>query len=729
MALTDANSATGEWHHPTASQDHDVLGTPPGPAFDRLTRLAARLFNTPIALISLVDTDRQWFKSCVGLDVTEIDRSTSFCAHAILKDDVTVVLDATEDPHYAHDSLVTGAPGIRFYAGAPLVTADGYRLGSLCVIDTAPRTAFSSEQQAMLADLAALAIEALAGHRAYRQGEARHQAERYRLQDHVQAIVTASPIAFVTVDSEGVVTSWNQAAETIFGWTAEEALGTFLPFARESYTEWRRMADHLSRGEIFKGVETRRRRKDGSWIDVSIAAAPLTDHAGRYTGTVAMVDDITGRKQAERDRDATATRLRLENEVLVGIATCRALATGDLDTIIPLITQKAAEVLGSNRTSVWLLDEAARRVTCNFGAWGDPDGLLTGQSIEIEPYPEYFTALFEGRGIAMNDVGTDPRTARLRRAIPCTAGVASLLVSTIRVGDRVLGFLSCEQADNPRQWTADEQNFAASLADLTAMTIEAQERAQTARNLAIARDQAEAANRTKTNFLSNMSHELRTPLNAVIGFADMMCLEALGPLNHPTYRSYAADIADSGRHLLGIINDVLDIAKAEAGRLDLYDEAVCMAELVGQALRIVEPHAQTKNLTLRADMPATLPLVTIDRQRFLQAILNLVSNAVKFSRYGGSVSVTAALREDRGITIEVADTGIGMRPDQITRAFEPFTQIDADLNRSFEGTGLGLPLARHLIELHDGTLTLTSEPGIGTVASIHLPMQRVVETV
>ena len=239
-----------------------------------------------------------------------------------------------------------------------------------------------------------------------------------------------------------------------------------------------------------------------------------------------------------------------------------------------------------------------------------------------------------------------------------------------------------------------------------------------------AKQAAEIASRVKSEFLATMSHELRTPLNAVLGFAEMIRAGTVGPID-AKYQGYAADIHSSGEHLLALISDILDISKIESGRLELHPEQVPLGELVRRCLRLIAPRAGESGLTIVERLPPDLPEAVVDEVRLKQALLNLLSNAVKFTPKGGQIEVSARDTEDGAIELAVTDDGIGMRPEEIPVALEPFRQLDSRLSRHFEGTGLGLPLAKRLIELHGGSLAIETALERGTRVTLRLPPERV----
>ena len=238
--------------------------------------------------------------------------------------------------------------------------------------------------------------------------------------------------------------------------------------------------------------------------------------------------------------------------------------------------------------------------------------------------------------------------------------------------------------------------------------------------LALARDRAEQANRAKSQFLAMMSHELRTPLNAILGFSDAMRGGLFGSLGHPRYAEYAGDIHDSGTHLLGLITSILDISKAEAGRLEIAPEPVALRPFVEGLVRIAAAQAGSKGVAVSAEV-AEIPCCRVDPQALRQILLNLLSNAVKFTPAGGRVALQVA-PEGGGVRFRVADTGIGMDPAEIPRLLRPFEQAAPGLAGATGGTGLGLPLIDTLTRLHGGAFKIDSAPGRGTVATVWIPV-------
>ncbi|MBS0279433.1 MAG: PAS domain-containing sensor histidine kinase [Proteobacteria bacterium] len=257
-------------------------------------------------------------------------------------------------------------------------------------------------------------------------------------------------------------------------------------------------------------------------------------------------------------------------------------------------------------------------------------------------------------------------------------------------------------------------------ADMVAVTRDITERKAHERELIDARDAAEEANRAKSRFLANMSHELRTPLNAVIGFSEVMTHEMFGPVGSPRYLEYARLINESGSHLLGLINGILDMSKIEAGKFDLTEEAFDLNEVAEQAGQFVKMQADRKGVILKLAIAPEAHTVFADKRAVKQVIMNLLSNGVKFTPRGGEVRVIAARRAN-GIEIAVSDTGMGISPDDVKRLGQPFEQVEGAHNRTQEGTGLGLALVKAIAQMHGGEAKLESRLGEGTTVRVFLP--------
>ena len=243
-----------------------------------------------------------------------------------------------------------------------------------------------------------------------------------------------------------------------------------------------------------------------------------------------------------------------------------------------------------------------------------------------------------------------------------------------------------------------------------------------------AKEKADLASRGKSEFLANMSHDLRTPLSAIIGFSDVMKGEVFGPLGDPKYLEYVNDINASGIHLLALINDILDLSKIEAGKSELHEENVDVSRILKSSLSLIKARAETGGVAIEIDAASDLPAIYADERKLKQILINLLSNAVKFTADGGTVFIRIWCRPEDGYVFQVADTGIGIALHDIPKALAPFSQIDSDINRKFEGTGLGLSLTKSLVELHGGSLNLQSEVDVGTTVTVRFPAERIITT-
>ena len=354
------------------------------------------------------------------------------------------------------------------------------------------------------------------------------------------------------------------------------------------------------------------------------------------------------------------------------------------------------------------LQELLQRIESVIRSW---DSLLTAYLSGDRPAG--FTIVEQSRGLdadfsaftsGVNVIGIK----RLEQSRERLSGLNSVLIAAaIVTWLLVIGFALALM----RQLRATERAHA----EMQTMTTDLEQ----------ARREAEEASRAKSNFLASMSHELRTPLNAVLGFADIMRQGLFGPVGHPRYADYVDGIVKSGQHLLSLINDVLDMSRVEAGKLELSEEDLDLRKSIEEAFDLVSVTAEGKGVSLTRALPAILPRLQADPRLLRQMMLNLLSNAIKFTPEGGSVEVAAAVLTDGGLAIRVRDTGVGMTDHQLKRVFEPFSQGDSQRARETGGSGLGLPITRRLVELHDGQIHLSSRKSAGTTATLIFPASRV----
>ena len=313
------------------------------------------------------------------------------------------------------------------------------------------------------------------------------------------------------------------------------------------------------------------------------------------------------------------------------------------------------------------------------------------------------------------------------RAVLDSQGIIAVCLQPVLSEGELLGFVGFDIVGKAGArpfpgWTSHIVDALGTGADLVAAALKMD---RTQRQLTQALAKAEAASQAKSHFLAAMSHELRTPLNAINGFSQMMEHQVLGPLGDRRYEGYAHDIHTSGEHLLALINDILDMSKIEAGRMTLNEGSLSLAEAVSTALGLVRESAEAGGLSLGTDLAEALPQLWADERAVRQMLINLLSNAVKFTPDGGKVTVSACRSAEGGLALAVTDTGIGISPEDQATVMEPFRQGRSERLASAGGTGLGLALVKSLIELHGGTIKLSSRVGAGTTVTLYFPADRV----
>ena len=722
----------------------DILDTPPEVAFDRIVKLATQSLDVPVAAVSFVEDDRQWFKAAIGFPFCELPRQHSFCAHAILEEDVFVVPDATRDPRFAENPLVTEGMQVRFYAGAVLRAPGGQARGALCVVDTRPRE-LDERQRGILRDLAAVTVDALALRTRNLLLKEQHDfvqdrraalteindalhaeiaqqklvdRERRRSERRFRQIFNRASDQALLHDVDGRIIDVNATTCTALGYRREELLTLWVndivdpPVKPEVLARWRTMPV----GEVIS-VEARHRRKDGTHLPVEVRLSVLETTEGRRV--LALARDVTERRKQD---ELLHTRARQQQVISqLGLRTLRRDATHGEDALNALFAE--ALTLLSETLQMDLGSVFERLPEPNLYAWraayqwpGNRAGriiTLDGDNGSLVGY-----ALLTKGPVVVEDYGAETRLSA--PPILLEQGVVSSLAVVIYTeGEAPFGTLNVHSR-RAKQFTADDVSFLQAVANILAAAVAreaARERVQTAlEEAAAARQTAEKANAAKSGFLSRMSHELRTPLNAILGFGQLLELEA----SDPQEADCVQHILKAGRHLLGLINEVLDISRAETGELHLALSQVDVGVVLRECVGMVTQLALDRNILCEVILPPRHTHRWTDEQRLRQILLNLLSNAIKYNREGGRIVVSADPTPGDGLRIKVSDTGVGMTPEATGRLFVPFDRLGQDRG-DVQGTGLGLVVSRRLAEAMGGSLGVESEPGRGSTFWLDLP--------
>jgi PAS domain S-box-containing protein len=619
-----------------------ILDTPPEERFDRLTRLAAALFHVPIALVSLVDVNRQWFKSCVGLDGSETERSVSFCGHALSRRDALVIEDAHLDPRFADNPFVTGDPWVRFYAGHPLLNEHGSAVGTLCIIDPEPRP-FSDDDRRALADLAHLVENELNSVELAQAMEALAASEA-----RVKGILDSVAEAVATFGPDGRVLSFNPAGEKMFGCKADELVGKRITdIVMEDDVQI--VLDLLSQrasspiGEEVH-VEVRGLRNDGAHFEMEVSASELAGSDGQVF--IAVARDVSEFSALQRRH-----RLILDaaGDGIIGV---------DTDGFVTFANPAAATMLGLSTGE--LVGVALHHAMHHTKRDGSP--------YPWEESPTYRT-MQEGERHRVE--------AELFFRIDGTPFEVQYTCSPTITDGRVTGAVIV-------------------FSDITAR-----------REVELLKDQ----------FVSVVSHELRTPLTSIQGSLGLVAGGVLGDLPDEPREMVEVALANTQR-LVRLVNDILDLERISSGTLEL-DTAPCDAAVIARdAALAIAGAADAAGVPVEVDV-ASAELVA-DDDRLVQALTNLIGNAVKFSPAGTPVLVGSEV-DDETVTFTVADRGRGIPIEKLESVFDRFQQVDASDRREKGGTGLGLPITRSIARQHGGDVTVTSALGAGSTFRLTVP--------
>ncbi|MBN4004107.1 sensor histidine kinase [Nostoc sp. LPT] len=431
-------------------------------------------------------------------------------------------------------------------------------------------------------------------------------------------------------------------------------------------------------------------------------------------------------QQEIQERINCERKLGQYNRVLAELANHKAVFEGNLETAFKVITEKAANVLEVDRVSVWLFNSDRTKLQCISLYERSNQRHSAGLERNLADYLVYFKALVVSRTIAVSDTRTDPRVQELSDMLEAN-NIVSLLDTSLWVGGQMVGTVLSEQVDIPQKWELSEQNFISSIAEIVALTLEVCDRKRAESALHESKEAAEVANRAKSTFLGNINHDLRTPLNSILEITEALKEQVYGSVSEEQRQSLNM-LESSGKNLLKLINQILDFTDTESSRIELQLAATSIQGLCDSSLSFVKHLAFQKNIRLRAQIPEELEPIQVDEPRIRQVFINLLTNAIKFTKEGGEVWIEVQPSStNEYIFISVVDTGIGMLSDDLFKLFQPFVQVETASNSRSPGTGLGLVMVQKIVELHGGTVHAESQLGKGSRFTVKLPWKKVGE--
>ncbi|GIW22320.1 MAG: hypothetical protein KatS3mg068_1327 [Candidatus Sericytochromatia bacterium] len=634
---------------------YNILDSLPGDYFDSIVELASFICEAPISLITFIDKDRQWIKSKVGVDISETPRNVAFCNHTILQENILEVEDATCDERFKNNPFVINEPKIRFYAGNPLITKNGYALGSLCVIDYKPKKLSNDQRKALenLAKQVMFNIEARKNLLIFKENE----------QSYTSIFEGTSDLIHI-LNSEGKILKVNNSWKRLLEYNDEEIknLNLFDVIHEESFEHCINLFSCIKSNQIDcpDKVIYSMKTKSGKKITVEGSVIVERDNNGNLKLIKSILRDITEKINLENELKISEKKFRNIYELSpVGIA-LNDFKTGDFIDV----NNSFANSTGYSKEEIY-----------NLSYWD-----LTPKEYQEKEMEQ------------LRLLNTYGKYGPYEKEYIHKQGYRyPVLLSGVKFTD----------IDN-------KEYILSVIQDITEIK-------KYQKSLEEAKQKAIDANKAKSMFLANMSHEIRTPLNSIIGFSDLMMKTNLDE----DQKQYMTNVFQSANFLLGLINDILDFSKIESRKMELSISEVSILELLKEISHVVKYSAHKKDVELIFDYPMNLnDIIYIDYLRFKQVLINLLNNAIKFTS-SGDVTLKVELLEEldnnlKKFRFSVIDTGIGISEKDIKKIFNPFKQADYSINKKYAGTGLGLSISKKLLKLMNSKLKVESELGKGS---------------
>jgi len=669
--------ASAERERLAALDAYGILDTPPERAFDDVVALVGQLLDAPIVAVNLLAEGRQWFKSEIGLGTREMPLDDSICKFALLQPGRMVVPDTRLDPRFACNPLVTGAPGLRFYAGQPLVTPAGMVLGTLCVLDLAARPAgLSAQQETVLETMAHQIMRLIELHKAFRDQQ-QIQDELRRERDHCQRLFEGMDEGFVMLDRDFRLQQINTGALRYEMRSAEEMLG------RTHWEVWPGSEDlalaahyrHAMAQQVPVSFEQHYIFPDGRsyWLDIRVIPADA--------GLAIFYRDITERKETEQAlRDSQRQALEAAGQ-----------AERERQRLDALLEAVPVGIIVADAGGALVHVNAENR-----NIWGDHP-----MSSGVDDYVEWNGWWADGSEKHGQPLGKeDWAMSQALAGAPAPRQVIEV-ESFRRSGERRIML----------NQGAAIRNDAGEIIGAVVAQMDITDRVK-------AEEALRQADQKKDEFLAMLAHELRNPLAPITSAAAILSNHAV---DAATVRRTSAIIARQARHMTGLIEDLLDVSRVTRGRVDLATTELDIKDVIADAIEQVRPLVEKHQHRLLVQLSPSPAIVLGDRKRLVQVMTNLLSNAAKYTPNGGAIEVLLET-DSAGLAITVRDNGIGMTPDLIADAFELFSQGKRGLDRSQGGLGIGLALVKSLLLLHGGTIEVHSEGAdLGSSFRVRLP--------